>query len=230
MKIDFEKIDNINVDLVIGFGSTCRVAESLNRNGLRYFSSPFDWMLNYSLDTVISLVSSCGRGFFEECIEDKNFQAGFSTGIVDKRNGMISMHDFPNDLPIEKAPKFFKKKYQRKFSNLNILLKKAQQICFLTNREISLCEMQKFIIQIKKLYSFEHIYFINIYDTNNAEIESFEKFEESGTTYIIYKFNDEHIFGREKSKNPDFWLGNVNYWDNILSKIKLNKKFSDIKN
>ena len=135
------------------------------------------------------------------------------------------MHDFPNDLPIEKAPKFFYKKYQRRFSNLNKMLKSGKTICFFTNRQITLNEMQKFISQINKLYCFKQIYFINIYDTFNAEIELYEKFEELGATYIIYKFNDEHRDGREKSKNPNFWLGNIEYWDTILSKIKLNKKF-----
>ena len=71
--------------------------------------------------------------------------------------------------------------------------------------------MQKFINQINKLYSFKHIYFINIYDTFNAEMESFEKYEELGVTYIIYRFNDEHKDGREKSNNPNFWLGNIDY-------------------
>ena len=41
-------------------------------------------------------------------------------------------------------------------------------------------------------------------------------------TYLIFKFNDEHKNGSEKTSNPDFWLGNIEYWDKILSKIELN--------
>ena len=56
--IDFEKIEPLNVDVVIGFGETCRVAEALKRNKLRYFSSPFDWMMNYKLDSVVEILKS----------------------------------------------------------------------------------------------------------------------------------------------------------------------------
>ena len=82
--------------------------------------------------------------------------------------------------------------------------------------------MTTFVDKIKKLYKFEHIYFINIYDTKE---ETFEKIEKDKETYITYKFNDKHKAGQNKATNPDFWLGNTEYWDKILKTITLNKSF-----
>ena len=49
--------------------------------------------------------------------------------------------------------------------------------------------------------------------------------EKRNITIFEYFFNDEHPNGRDKNKNPDYWLGNIDYWNKILSKISLNEDF-----
>lgn len=186
-------------------------------------------MMNYSLDVVNNLLASIRNGdepdFFVNCIEDKNYTSNPHTGIVDSNSGMISMHDFPLNMDIKKAPRFFYLKYMKRFHNLDNMLAKAKDVLFLTHRQIYLEEMKTFVNQVRQLYDFRHLYFMNMYDTYDVGKESFKKIEDKDTTYLIYKFNDEHKNGRNKRTNPDFWLGNVDYWDKILKKVSLNKKF-----
>ena len=40
-----------------------------------------------------------------------------------------------------------------------------------------------------------------------------------------YYFNDEHPNGRDSRTNPKFWLGNAEYWDNLLKKISIDSNF-----
>ena len=95
--IDFDKIETINVDFVVGLGEACRTAEALKINNLRYFSSPFDWMIIYRLDKVINLLEKIANGckpdFFVECSEDKNYAQGIYNGIVDNRNMMMTVRN-----------------------------------------------------------------------------------------------------------------------------------------
>ena len=225
-KINFDELENIEVDVIVGFGAACRVAAALQRNNLRVFANPFDWQMNYSLDTVIELLKNQGKTFYHACCGDKRFDSGSNTGIIAK-NGMISMHDFPKNLPIEKAPAFFKKKYKHRFKNLNNQLNRAKKILILTNRNIDINDMENFIQAFSKLYQNKKIYYINIYDTQSKDEEYYEISIKENLTLLKYCFNDEHSNGRSKENNPDFWLGNVEYWDKILKKISLNKKFTN---
>lgn len=226
VKINFDELEDVKVDVIVGFGAACRVAAALNRNNLRVFANPFDWQMNYSLDTVIELLKNQGKTFYHTCCSDKRFDSGSNAGIIAK-NGMISVHDFPKDLPVEKAPAFFKKKYKYRFKNLNNQLNNAKKILILTYRNIDINDMENFIQAFSKLYQNKKIYYINIYDTQNKDEEYYEISIKENLTLLRYCFNDEHSNGRNKENNPAFWLGNVEYWDKILKKISLNKKFAE---
>lgn len=41
-KINFDELEDIEVDVIVGFGAACRVAAALQRNNLRVFANPFD--------------------------------------------------------------------------------------------------------------------------------------------------------------------------------------------
>lgn len=223
-QINFEEIENIKVDCIVGFGVACRTADALKRNNLRYFSNPFDWQMAYSLEQVITLLKNKGKTFYKNCYEDKNFSTYHTTGIVDE-SGMISMHDFPKGGAIEKAPHFFQKKYKHRFKELNNQLKKAKSILILTYRNIDIQTMEEFIDEFSKLYKHKQLYYINIYDTKDQKPESVDTIKKGNVTLIQYCFNDEHKKGRDKNTNPNFWQGRTEYWDEILKKISLNQNF-----
>ena len=226
IKINFEQTPNINVDCVIGFGDDCKIAQNLKINNLRFFSTPFDWMFNYCLKDIISLLKNKGKTFFENYILDSQYNKKNHLGLVDTDTGMISEHDFSKYLPNKINDIFFKYKYGRRFKRLDKVLQDAQNICIVTAHKIKTEEILCFIEQFLQLYTFKHLYFINIYDTKNKETdEQLIKTQKDNVTILEYYFNDEHPNGNNKQTNSYYWLGNVDYWNKILSKITLNKKF-----
>lgn len=226
MKIDFEKTPNINVDCVIGFGDGCRVAGNLKKNNLRFFSTPFDWQMNYSLETVFSLIKNKGKTFFKNYKIDSKYNRGNRLGLVDTDTGMVSIHDFNKFLPKKINELIFKYKNKRRFDRLDKILQDAQNICIVTNRSITTQEILSFVKNFLTLYTFNRLYFINVYENNNKITdETLIKTEINNVTILEYYFKDEHPNGKDKQTNPDFWLGNIDYWNKILSKIILNKKF-----
>ena len=112
-KINFEQIPNINTDCVIGFGNGCTIAGNLNRNNLRFFSTPFDWLLDYSLENVYSLLENKGKNFFRNYKFNSKYNKGKKLGVVDTETGMISEHDYSKYLPKQINDIFFKYKYVR---------------------------------------------------------------------------------------------------------------------
>ncbi len=135
-KINFEQTPNINADCIIGFGDGCRIAGNLKKNNLRFFSTPFDWQLNYSLETVFTLLENKGKTFFNNYKLNSKYNKGKKLGLVDTNNGMVSIHDFSKYLPNKINEIIFKYKYRRRFNRLDKILKDAQNICIVTNRSI----------------------------------------------------------------------------------------------
>ena len=225
-KINFEQTPNINIDCVIGFGDGCRIAGNLKKNNLRFFSTPFDWQMNYSLENVYSLLENEGKNFFQNYKFNSKYNKGKKLGIVDTETGMISEHDYSKYLPKQINDIFFKYKYKRRFKRLHKILQDAQNICIVTLRSITTQEILSFIEKFSQLYTFKHLYFINIYDTENKESdEELIITNKDNVTILEYYFNDEHPNGNNKETNPDYWLGNIDYWNKILAKITLNKSF-----
>ena len=111
-KIDFEKVSNINIDCVIGLGKDCRVAKNLKTNNLRFFSSPFDWVMQYKLEDDLFLLKNHGKTFFKNYKPNPQYNQKEKIGIVDIDNGMVSMHDFRANLPNKLNHLLFKHKYK----------------------------------------------------------------------------------------------------------------------
>ena len=225
-KINFEQTPNINIDCVISFGNGCRIAENLKKNNLRFFSTPFDWQMNYSLETVFNLLKEHGKNFFKNYKLDSYYNEGTHLGLVDIDTKMVSLHDFSKYLPNKVNEILFKYKHKRRFKRLHKILQDAQNICIVTVRSITTQEILSFIEKFSQLYTFKHLYFINIYDTENKEKdEELIITNKDNVTILEYYFNDEHPNGNNKQTNPDYWLGNIDYWNKILAKITLNKNF-----
>lgn len=225
-KLNFSQIQNIKVDCIISFGKSCRVAEHLRRNNLRFCSSPFDWLGEYTLEDTLPILKNPEKNFFSEYkfYPQKNTQT--SLAIIDTKTGMVCVHDFKKNLPEKINHVLFRNKYKRRFKNLEDILTDAQNMCIITNHVVNTTDILNFIEQFLQLYTFEHLYYINIFDTKDQKKdENLIVTEKDNITIFEYSFNDEHTNGRDKEKNPDFWLGNIDYWNKILSKIKLNKEF-----
>ena len=221
-KINFETIENINVDCIIGLGPDCRVGVNLKRNGRENVVNPFNWIGFYSLNDAVMLMKKKGEGFFENYSFSPENDTEKTLAIIDNDTNILSVHDFKKEFSNKTNDILFKHKYRLKFKALDKILHIIQYPCIITSRKINIEEIEVFIEKFSKLYSFKHLYYINIYDDKN---ENFIKFEKNNFTVFQYFFNDEHVNGRDKITNPNFWLGNIEYWDKIINKIQWNKIF-----
>jgi len=200
-------------DAIFSVGLTCRPAYYLQKHELRFYANPLDWMMSYSLDTVIHLYKTKFNDFFVDFVEDKQKTDWF----VDIKNNIISMHyddvGGNNDA--------FRGKMTKRFERINEKLIKSNKICFISNRNEPVNNFYTFLKEMSAMYSGE-ITFINI--RNNKKIDGIKyknKKISKKLEFIEYEFNDVHPKGSDENVNPDFWLGNINLWDSIIEKISI---------
>ena len=64
-KINFETIEDINVDCIIGLGPDCRVGISLKKNDKENVVNPFNWIGFYSLNDAVMLMKKREKAFLK---------------------------------------------------------------------------------------------------------------------------------------------------------------------
>ena len=206
----------IHTDLITSMGAACRPAQALKRNNLRVFSSPFDWMMEYKLSTVIDFINN---GFDKFFLQSQIIGTCGKNHIVkDELTGMIAMHSFPKDKTIEEFYPQFIYTMKKRFARL-INLFKEYTFCFLMNRN-DFNDIEEFIYSFEKKY--RPLKVINILDN---KIEENKIFKINNSIFYNIQFDDGNINGRDRS-NPDWWLGNVEKWDSVLSKIIIKRSFN----
>jgi hypothetical protein len=208
-------------DIIFSVGVACRPAYYLNKHELRYYSNPLDWMMSYSLSTVLYLYKSKFKHFFDVYVQDEERNHWFT----DCKNNITSIHykDIGNNQEI------FKEIMVERFKKINRKLIKANKICFICNRNESNEVYFDFLKQMGSIYSGE-ITLINI--KNNLDIDGvlvpikcIEKKVSEKLNLIEFEFNDTHANGSDEEKNPDFWLGNIQMWNLIVGEIGIKMSF-----
>lgn len=208
-------------DAIFSIGNACRPAHYLQKYELRFCANPLDWMMSYSLSTVIHLYQSKFNDFFIDFVKHQHKTNWF----IDVKNNITSIHfaDVGND------NQAFNEKMKNRFEKVNKRLIKADKICFISRRNENHNVFSDFLKKMGNIYSGE-ITVINI--KNNEEIDgvispvkcSRKKISER-LELIEYEFNDVHPNGEDKNSNPDYWLGNVHVWNSIIEKISLKINF-----
>ena len=212
-------LNDFKFDYIMSLGNACRPAAALRRNNLRFYSSPFDWMMNYSLSTITDFFENGFHDFFINHI-DLNMDKNNFRRIQDVKTGMISMHSFPTDIPIEERYLQFFEIMKRRFDRLKKIIHNSQEICFISNRDGQVKNIEKFLLDMDRLFPNKILVYINI--ENSVEIGiSYKKIKTNCYIYNFH-FNDVHPDGAGP-ENPKFWLGNTKEWDKILKKIQLRK-------
>ncbi|MCI9846581.1 DUF1796 family putative cysteine peptidase [Flavobacterium pectinovorum] len=221
IKQEGRKQKEYEFDIIFSLGNSCRPAYYLRKHKLRIYANPLDWMMVYSLETVVNLYQSKFNDFFINFSEHKQKPNWFT----DVKNNITSVH-YPE---IKYDNKTFNKRMKKRFNKVNQKLKKANKICFLSQRNEKQTNFIDFLTKIGNLYSAE-ITLINI--KHNEEIDgiilpvkySTKKISDQ-LKLIEYEFNDIHPNGNDCNTNSNFWIGNVNFWDEIVGKIHIKTKF-----
>lgn len=211
----------MNTDFILSLGPACRPAWHLKLNQLRYVSCPFDWMMSYSLETVIKFLKQKNlNGFFEK-YEYMNRDSGNCKVVKDITNQIISMHSFPISMTIEDFYPTFIQIMNKRFERLINIIEYSETITFLSNRK-DVNEIKNFLLEFNELYKDRTIVHINVEHTPELQ-DSYKEYTEQITDNISIQhvyFNDVHINGDTKD-NPRFWLGNEDCWKKLCLTLHL---------
>ena len=223
---DYKKFKNkegkeYDFDVIFSIGRACRPARYLKDHELRFYANPLDWMMSYSLDTVIHLYQTKFNDFFLHFSADKTN----SNWFIDIKNSITSIHYAEIGLD----PQAFNRKMKNRFKTVHKKLKKSNKICFISNRNENTKVFSDFLNEMSKIYSGK-ITLINIKSNNeidgNLSLIKHDKIDISERLELIeYEFNDVNKNGTDKNINPDFWLGNEDLWNSIVKKISLKINF-----
>jgi hypothetical protein len=212
-------------DIILSVGDACRPAYYLKKHDLRFYANPLDWMMSYSLDTVIHLYKTKFNDFFVDFVEDKQKSLEYNCHwYIDNKNNIISMHY----KDIESNNRMFRDKMVARFDKINNILLNANKICFISNRSESIDVYKSFLEKMSKIY-FGNMTYINI--RNHEDIDAisptFNHYKEKMSDkleLIEYEFNDIHPQGNDLKINDDVWIGNYTFWDNIMKGISVKYK------
>lgn len=212
-----DNTDKYSCDFILPIGEACRPAASIRDVGLRGFSAPLDWMMDYSLDTVIHLFRTGFSDFFTEYELDSEEPVISEIGtfkVHDTKNSITSLHDFPEDEPLYVSYPKFKEKMNRRIERLEYNLLNASSIILLSNRDDSEKELSDFLKSFSSIYPNLTIRLVNFRNNDKLSHDTYEKriiFENNKLSYVEYILNDTST-GKIK------WIGNKDMWSLILSK------------
>jgi len=208
-------------DVIFSLGNACRPAYHLQKNQLRFFANPLDWVTSYTLDTAVYMYQSEFNDFYIDFEEDSIKKGWFN----DVKNNFTTLH-YP-EIGIDN--KAFNLKMKKRFEKVNKHLIKANKIGFICNRNDNHIAFSDFLKKMSEMYTGE-ITLIHI--KHNEEIDGIRtpikctKIKVSERLELVeYEFNDVHEKGNDKINNPEFWHGNVQLWNRIMGKIAVKQNF-----
>ena len=212
----------IEADYFIPLGNACRPAFWLKKYGLRQASYPFDWMMSYSLSTVINTITKGCHDWFSNYTEDKSKINAKVRYVVDNTNHIISMHGFPSTCSVDAFLPEFQKTMQRRIDRLKGVFSQSRRICILCNRDDTLDAFIMFGKELNKMYPHLNITIINVVNANTRK--DIEKYDISKKLKIyLIMADDTNEKGSDKTINPKFWIGNERLYEEICSKFKIVK-------
>lgn len=212
----------LKVDCVFSVGKDCRSCYHLQKNNLRFQAFPLDWMMGYSLDTVLHLLRTKFNDFFEEAEEIPGKFCGNCKYVQDKINGITSVHHFKKDVPFEKEKEFFRNHMLIRASRVDMILRNASAIALVCNREeLTPEELINFIIGFDNIYPNKTVALINIVDeeTESPEFIEFTVPGKENLKIICINFKDQK--NTESKINAPTWAGNAEVWTEIMQNIEL---------
>lgn len=219
-------------DIFISLGPACREAHYLRDENLRLVSFPLDWMLDYSLTTVIHLFKTGFSDFFTDIEEGEYIRKNNNYCIIDTKNQITSLHHFSKKMSIPNAQKLFQKTMQKRFKRMEHYLQEADKICFVCDRkydDVCCDELAQFLNEFDKIYPDKYITLININSNNVPDIQINTRRLTPNLLIKEYIFNDVHKNGDDPRTNYDRWRGNEKIWRQLVKKMKLTNKFKSMK-
>ena len=210
-------VEKVEVDCIFSIGNNCRPAHYLRENNLRTNSAPLDWMMKYSLDTVIHLFETKFTDFFKNIKEIPTKNSVKNRTIIDTKNNITSIHYFEKSDSLKNEQIKFNKLMKQREDDMISLITKSNSIGLICARQYATStDLINFINKFSKIYPNKKITLINIIDSNIKNLDKKIILNKNNLKIIQYKFHDQ-----VPNKS---WKGNSYYWNKIVKNIKLNTK------
>ncbi len=214
----------IEADFIVSIGKSCRPAHYLRGAGLRTCANPLDWMMNYSLETVIMLWKKRFTTFFSnrEDILDMPIIEGIKP-VRDIDTKMISLHSFKECMRDDIAYSHFLMTMTKRFERMDAFIQKSETVVFFCARTEPMSTFKNFLLEISNIYPNKHFVLINIYDTTAGN--SIRALQINTYLKILqFSFEDKHVNGSDPNINPDFWKGNEHEWAQVIAHLSLSDR------
>jgi len=212
-------IESVEADFIFSIGNACRPAHYLREHKLRTQSAPLDWMMKYSLDTVINLFETGFESFFENISEIPIENSSKHRTVLDTVNNITSIHHFEKENSLEDEQLKFITKMKKRATKTISTIKKSSSIALICDRNDETNEsLIDFIQKFSVIFPNKQITLINIFDSDIKNLDKKIILNKNNLKIIQYEFYD-HV----PSKS---WKGNNYYWDQIVDNIKLKSETS----
>ena len=217
--VSVDDFPHITADCFIPVGAACRPAFWIKKCGLRYCSLPFDWMMSFSLQTVLHLLQDDFSSWFDNYVEDESKKSSKKRYVKDVGNQIISMHGFPVEQSVEEYMPEFKATFLRRGARMKNILATSERVCFVCNRSDKIKVLLLFATGIAQMFPNLQVYLLNIRNSDGERKITEYKTMDRAIVYDV-EANDIHEEGNDKS-NPKSWLGNEELWNEICADLSL---------
>lgn len=210
------KYPEIKAHAFISCGNACRPAYWLRKYEMRKQSLPFDWMKDYTLQTLAKIIKEGMHDWFEHYEENEEKIGPEHRYVKDTLNEITSIHAFPVDKTIEEYMPEFKATYQRRYEHLINVLSTSSSVCLVGNRTETPEEFFEFIKALENLFPQTQFIVINVHHSEDKKEILKYKVSQQSMLYYIYAY-DKY----EDPTSKYAWHGNTKLWQDIFSRLKL---------
>lgn len=215
-----EELTVIPFDFVMSVGPACRPAQQLKEAGLRFTAAPMDWMELYPLSTITHLFQTGFSDFFTDLREENPDPNRKNRRVVDITNRITSIHHFPTKKSLAAGQKEMRRTMLKRYHRIDKLLRRAQNVCLVGNREDGADGLLAFLSDMRDIYPQAQWVMVNAQDVDD-NIYYVNKFQRDGLSLYEVSFHDVHPDGGDIGANPLAWHGNTPMWQKTLANVHL---------
>ncbi|MGB9938733.1 DUF1796 family putative cysteine peptidase [Methanosarcina sp.] len=199
-------------DFIVSLGSACIVADKIQKNNLRLFSGPVDWIVS-NPDSTAQFIKSNFMDFLNlDNLKIKAIHDNNTTYLVqDTKYDLLFVHDFLKDIPLSHQYSDLRKKFSRRILNFYRWCSEAESALFV----MYFPESDNYLHRIKALElilkeAFPHLDFdlliVFLSDKKEARI-----LKVMDNAYIAYVYHNESN-----------WTDSDPFWRHILRHFSIN--------
>lgn len=219
-------------DFVFSLGEACFCSAVLVAVNLRTMSSPFDWLFKSDFIGRVNILNSKFINWLNiedlEYIDDPNMPSPCDK-YKNKKTGIVYLHDFDIDTPLEISYPKVKEKYERRIKRLLDKLSVENSKVLIVYIEYPGSEMSTprnsvLINEIEKLNQTFNadIHLIYIKHDEKMPDKKYKRRKINDKITVINAFNYNRKLGfpkTERWENPEIAIGNIKLKDTQLEKV-----------